>query len=92
MQGGEEKLRVIFGHLDEALRAHGCQRTDVLATRVYVTDMVRMRPLVNRAYEDYFGSERPTRTIVEVGALNQDDTVEIEVVIADRSDEASAAT
>jgi enamine deaminase RidA (YjgF/YER057c/UK114 family) len=40
------------------------------------------RPIVNAAYEQAFGEELPTRTIVEVRALNQDDTIEIEAVAA----------
>ena len=84
VDGDAQRLQTIFQHLQAILGAHGCRRSDVLATRVYVTDMARLRPLVNEAYESFFGDEAPTRTIVEVRGLNQDDTVEIEFLIADR--------
>ena len=88
--GDSERVRQIFLHLQAILDAHGCRSSDVLATRVYVTDMVRLRPLVNDGYESFFGADLPTRTIVEVRRLNQDDSVEIEVVIARRQHEQDA--
>jgi 2-iminobutanoate/2-iminopropanoate deaminase len=78
----EERLALIFAHLDRALHAGGSSLRHVLSTRVYVTDMARHRPLVNQAYERAFGNELPTRTIVEVSALNQADTIEVEVIAA----------
>jgi enamine deaminase RidA (YjgF/YER057c/UK114 family) len=44
--------------------------------------MTRHRPLVNRAFEEAFESGLPTRTIVEVSAPNQADSIEIEAVAA----------
>jgi enamine deaminase RidA (YjgF/YER057c/UK114 family) len=78
----EERVRWIFEHLARALEAGGSSLQRVLSTRVYVTDMRRHRPLVNAAYEKVFGDALPTRTIVEVRALNQEDTIEIEVIAA----------
>ena len=46
---------------------------------VYVTDMFRHRPLVNKVQEELWGKgPYPPRTIVEVDRLNQDDIVEVE--------------
>ena len=46
---------------------------------VYVTDMFRFRPLVNKVQAELWGDgPYPPRTIVEVQRLNQDDIVEIE--------------
>jgi len=77
-----DRLELIFRHLAAALEASGSSLRRVLSTRVYVTDMSRHRPLVNEAFEAAFGADQPTRTIVEVGALNQADSIEIEVVAA----------
>jgi 2-iminobutanoate/2-iminopropanoate deaminase len=79
------RVRLIFEHLSRILEASGCGAQDVLATRVYVTDMSRHRRLVNEAYTRFFGTTLPTRTIVEVRALNQADTIEVEVVAARRN-------
>ncbi|WP_164828047.1 RidA family protein, partial [Paenibacillus ehimensis] len=51
------------------------------ATRlvVYVTDMYRYRPIVNKIQEELWGKgPYPPRTIIEVDRLNQDDIVEVE--------------
>ena len=48
-------------------------------SRVYVTDMNRLRPLVNKVQSELWdGGPYPPRTIVEVRALAQDDIVEVE--------------
>lgn len=53
--------------------------SDCVRLVVYVTDMVRIRPLVNRVQEDLWaGGAYLPRTIVEVSRLNQDDVVEVE--------------
>lgn len=80
--GDERRLELIFAHLARILAEHGCSPQDVLATRVYVTDMARLRPLLNDGYERFFGADLPTRTILEVSALNQSDSIEIEAVAA----------
>jgi enamine deaminase RidA (YjgF/YER057c/UK114 family) len=43
---------------------------------------MNLRPLVNSAYVTAFGSHLPTRTIVQVTALNQHDSIEISVIAA----------
>jgi 2-iminobutanoate/2-iminopropanoate deaminase len=80
--GDARRLSLIFGHLARILEASGCAPRDVLAARVYVTEMSRHRPQVNEAFTKFFGSALPARTIVEVRALNQGDTIEIEVIAA----------
>jgi len=84
----EQRVTLIFTHLERALDAGASSLRHVLSTRVYVTDMVRHRPLVNEAYARAFGDDLPARTIVEVRALNQDDTIEVEVVAARTRDAA----
>lgn len=78
----EMRLRLIFQHMRRILAEAGSGLEAVLSTRVYVTDMVRLRPLVNAAYVEAFGDRLPTRTIVEVAGLNQNDSIEIEVTAA----------
>ena len=46
---------------------------------VYVTDMFRFRPIVNKVQTELWGQgPYPPRTIVEVHRLNQDDIFEVE--------------
>jgi 2-iminobutanoate/2-iminopropanoate deaminase len=82
--GTRERLRLIFSYLESILRANGSSLRCVLSTRVYVTDMKRHRPMVNDAFRRFFGADLPTRTIVEVRALNQSDAVELEAIAVRR--------
>jgi 2-iminobutanoate/2-iminopropanoate deaminase len=76
----ETRLKLIFHHMRRILEAAGSSLRAVLSSRVYVTDMARLRPLVNAAYIEAFGDQLPTRTIVEVVALNQGDSIEVEIM------------
>lgn len=82
-----QRVHLIFSHLQKILAASGSSLSRVLAAHVYVTNMDHHRPLVYEAFAHFFGSELPACTMVEVSALNQSDTIEIEVVAAraDRS-------
>ena len=59
--------------------SEGASLQDALRLVVYVTDMFRFRPIVNKVQGELWGQEPyPPRTIVEVQRLNQDDIVEVE--------------
>ena len=68
-----ENLRII-------VEGAGSDMANVVATTVYLRDLVGGRPIINELYEEFFGSNRPTRTILEVSRLAQDDLVEITAV------------
>ena len=75
------RLELIFEHLRRILASVGSSFEHVVSSTVYVTDM-NVRPMVNNAYVMAFGSHLPTRTIVQVAALNQNDSIEISVIAA----------
>ncbi|MEE9275936.1 MAG: Rid family detoxifying hydrolase [bacterium] len=77
----EARARRAFENLKAIAEDAGGSMETFLSTVVYVTDMKAHRPAVNRLYEEFFGEHPPTRTIVEVRALNQDDIFEIEAVV-----------
>jgi 2-iminobutanoate/2-iminopropanoate deaminase len=79
------RIELIFQHLRQILEQAGSSLDSVLSSTVYVTDMARLRPMVNDAYVKNFGTNLPTRTIVQVAALNQNDSVEIEVIAVKRN-------
>ncbi len=68
-----ENLRII-------VEGGGSDMAHVVATTVYLRDLASGRPIINELYEEFFGSNRPTRTILEVSRLAQDDLVEIAAV------------
>jgi len=59
--------------------SEGAGLQDAVRLTVYVTDMDRHRPIVNKVQETLWaGGPYPPRTILEVANLNQDDIFEVE--------------
>ena len=79
VQGDEARVKQAFLNMKLIAESEGATLQDAVRLVVYVTDMFRFRPLVNKAQEELWGKgPYPPRTIVEVRALNQDDIVEVE--------------
>jgi enamine deaminase RidA (YjgF/YER057c/UK114 family) len=77
--GDEARVRQAFRNMQLIAQSEGASLRDAVRLVVYVTDMARHRPLVNKVQEELWGEgPYPPRTIVEVRALNQDDIVEVE--------------
>ena len=75
----EARIRQAFMNMKLIGESEGASLRDAVRIVVYVTDMYRYRPLVNKIQEELWGSgPYPPRTIVEVDRLNQDDIVEVE--------------
>ena len=79
VEGDEARIRQAFLNMKTIVAAAGSSLRDAVRLVVYVTDMDRYRPLVNKIQEEIWdGPPYPPRTIVEVSRLNQDDVVEVE--------------
>jgi 2-iminobutanoate/2-iminopropanoate deaminase len=79
VEGDEARIRQTFLNMKTIVTAAGGSLRDAVRLVVYVTDMDRYRPLVNKIQEEIWdGPPYPPRTIVEVSRLNQDDVVEVE--------------
>ncbi|HEX2652811.1 MAG TPA: RidA family protein [Xanthobacteraceae bacterium] len=77
--GEEARVRQAFMNMKLIAESEGATLRDAVRLVVFVTDMFRFRPLVNKVQEELWGKgPYPPRTIVEVHRLNQDDIVEIE--------------
>ena len=75
----EERIRRAFTNMKTIAEADGASLSDCVRLTVFVTDMNRLRPLVNKVQEELWGGgPYPPRTIVEVAKLNQDDIFEVE--------------
>jgi enamine deaminase RidA (YjgF/YER057c/UK114 family) len=77
--GIAEQAREVFRRIEIALTEAGAAMTDVVRTRMFVTD-ISLWPEVAAVHADVFGGIRPVATMVEVSALISPDLlVEIEV-------------
>lgn len=69
----------ILRRIETALAEVGAKLTDVVRTRMFVTDISRWEE-IGRAHGEFFDGINPTSTMVEVrGLVNPDHLVEIEV-------------
>lgn len=72
------QTRDVLRRIDIALQQAGASLSDVVRTRIYVTDMSRWQE-VGAVHAEVFGEIRPVATMVEVSALISPDLlVEIE--------------
>jgi 2-iminobutanoate/2-iminopropanoate deaminase len=79
VDGDEARIRQALLNMKTIVEAAGGTLRNTVRLVVYVTDMDRYRPLVNKIQEEFWGGPPyPPRTIVEVSRLNQDDIVEVE--------------
>jgi enamine deaminase RidA (YjgF/YER057c/UK114 family) len=79
VQGDEPRVRQAFTNMKLIAESEGATLRDAVRLVVYVTDMFRYRPIVNKIQTELWGEgPYPPRTIIEVHRLNQDDIVEIE--------------
>jgi enamine deaminase RidA (YjgF/YER057c/UK114 family) len=79
VEGDEARVRQAFLNMRLIAQSEGATLNDTVRLVVFVTDMFRFRPIVNKVQAELWGkTPYPPRTIVEVQRLNQDDIVEIE--------------
>lgn len=77
--GDEARIRQAFANMATIAQSEGAGLSDCVRLTVFVTDMDRLRPLLNAVQEELWGAgPYPPRTIVEVAKLNQDDIFEVE--------------
>lgn len=73
------QAKFILEKIERALNQAGAARTDVIRTRMFVTDISRWQE-IGRAHGEFFHDIRPAATMVEVSALVSPELlVEIEV-------------
>ena len=79
VEGEEARIRQAFTNMKTIAESEGARLADCVRLTVFVTDMSRLRPLVNKVQEEIWaGGPYPPRTIVEVSGLNQHDIFEVE--------------
>ena len=80
----EVQCRSTLDNIRMILEDAGSSLDEVVDVTVYLTNMRDDFPTMNRIYAEYFTTNRPARTTVEVTALPTPIAVEIKVVAATR--------
>jgi len=79
VEGEEARVMQAFLNMKRIAESEGATLFDAVRLVIFVTDMYRYRPLVNKVQAELWGDgPYPPRAIVEVDRLNQDDIIEIE--------------
>jgi len=73
------QVEPLFEHLDDALRAAGAGRSDVVSLVRFFTDVDADQDTVNRVQAAWFGGHIPTSTTVEVTRLATDPRLRLEI-------------
>ncbi|WP_349903655.1 RidA family protein [Parafrigoribacterium humi] len=69
----------LFEHLDQALRAAGAERSDVVSLTRFFTNVEDDQDVVNRVQGEWFGGHIPTSATVEVTRLATDARLRLEI-------------
>ena len=75
----EAQTRRVLDNLRAVLEAAGSSLERVVKTTIFLQDMSDFQ-IVNGIYAEYFGSEPPARSTVQVARLPRDVRVEIEAI------------
>jgi enamine deaminase RidA (YjgF/YER057c/UK114 family) len=75
----EGQAKLVFEHLDLALAAAGCRRSDVVSLTRFFANVRRDQDVVNRLQMEWFGAHIPTSTTVEVSGFATDARILLEI-------------
>ncbi|WP_420132240.1 RidA family protein [Rhodopseudomonas sp.] len=79
VDGDEARVRQMFDNMLAAAEAAGATKADAVRLTVFVTDVAKYRPVVNKVQKDIWGDgPYPPRTVLQVPALDQGDIGEID--------------
>ena len=81
----EKQCRAVFENVRLVLEDAGASWNDIVDVTVFLTNMKKDFPIYNKLYAEYFagdGKPNPTRTTVEVTALQTPIAIELKVIAA----------
>jgi 2-iminobutanoate/2-iminopropanoate deaminase len=79
VEGEEARVRQMFINMKQVAEAEGATLQDAVRLTIYVSDVVRLRPVVNKVQAEMWGNgPYPPRTVLEVSRLDQNDIAEVD--------------
>ncbi|HZY81250.1 MAG TPA: Rid family detoxifying hydrolase [Cyclobacteriaceae bacterium] len=79
-EGIEEQCRSVFENVKNILEAAGSKWENLVDVTVFLTNMKRDFETYNRIYKEYFVTNQPCRTTVEVTALPTPISIELKCI------------
>ena len=76
----ERQCRGVFANVRTIVDEAGSGWDNIVDVMVFLTDIRRDFAVFNRLYAEYFGTNRPTRTTVEVNRLPTPIAIELKVI------------
>lgn len=73
------QVELVFAHLDQALEAAGCQRSDVVMLTRFLVDVAGDQDVINKVQGAWFGDHLPTSTTVQIVRLATDARLRLEI-------------
>ena len=80
----EQQVRGVFRNVERALKSAGLSKHDLVDVQVFLTDMQRQFPVMNRVWNEFFEGTGPgpTRTTVAVKELPGLNQIEMKAIAA----------
>ncbi|MBX6427230.1 MAG: RidA family protein [Variibacter sp.] len=79
VEGDEARIRQAYLNMKTIAESEGASLGDCVRLVVYMTDLFRFRPIMEKVTEELWGDgPYPPRTIMEVDRLAQDDIFEVD--------------
>jgi len=76
----EAQCRSCFANVKAVLEDAGSSWEKIVDVTVFLTDMKQDFPTFNRIYAEFFASNQPTRTTIEISSLPTPIAVELKIV------------
>jgi 2-aminomuconate deaminase len=76
----EEQCHSVFENVRHILEASGSRWENLVDVTVYLTNMKKDFPVYNKIYAEYFKTNQPCRTTVEVTALPSPIAIELKCI------------
>ncbi len=78
----EQQCHSVFENVRLILEASGARWEDLVDVTVFLTNMKKDFPVFNKIYAEYFKTNQPCRTTVEVNALPTPIAIELKCIAA----------
>lgn len=79
VEGDAERIRQMFRNMLAVADAAGAKPTDAVRLTIFVTDVAKLRPIVNEVQKEFWGDgPYPPRTVLGAASLDQNDIAEVD--------------